>query len=242
MNNNLKSYIAQNFYYNKVKESVVTDFPFAMDAGLTMSTQTNIAQFEIGKELQEKLNKMSRNNAPNEFVILQSVCVALLYKYGVNNATILSPGMCGKTTDSKEGTGIFATVVKMDDSFGIIVDNLKQQFRDTIKHELHDLSSLVEQLRVNGYKEHVELFNILFGFDRVCSTPLASQIKFKIYFFVSTEHDVYRLKIHYNSSVYTSEYVDLLGNYFVFILEKLLTNINNKLDSIKLDDPQIAIM
>ena len=242
MNNNLKSYIAQNFYYNKVKESVVTDFPFAMDAGLTMSTQTNIAQFEIGKELQEKLNKMSRNNAPNEFVILQSVCVALLYKYGVNNATILSPGMCGKTTDSKEGTGIFATVVKMDDSFGIIVDNLKQQFRDTIKHELHDLSSLVEQLRVNGYKEHVELFNILFGFDRVCSTPLASQIKFKIYFFVSTEHDVYRLKIHYNSSVYTSEYVDLLGNYFVFILEKLLTNINNKLDSIKLDDPQIALM
>src|SRR5882762_8847205 len=147
MNSNLKSYIAQNFYYNKVRESEVTGFPFAKDLGSTDSVQMNIAQFEIGEGLQAKLNKVSQNNAPNEFVILQTVCVAMLYRYGVKNAIILTPGMSGKPGDSREITGIFSTIVNGDDSFGTVINSLKQQFQDIMKYKLQDLLPLIDQLR-----------------------------------------------------------------------------------------------
>ena len=63
MDSNFDAYLAEKYFYNKVKASAIIDLPFCK--GSVMSGEREVRRFELTVELREQLNNVSRRNAAN---------------------------------------------------------------------------------------------------------------------------------------------------------------------------------
>lgn len=224
----LGDYLSHNYYLNKIRGSELYDLPFIDQASEGGAGTTKRIEFPFPAGLQKQLNSISRLNDPNEFLILQTVLVAMLYRYGLNNVAIVAPAL--NLSDTTQGVAIFVTDVSSESSFNDLFDKIKKQVNEYREFGPCDNPRLLfDKINESNQGNSGSLYQIGFCFDRLGTLEPEMEECFKILFCVTTLDSNYKLQISYKDGLYSSEWLSFVSQYFFGTLQRLVSDIHSSI-------------
>ncbi|MEO1049766.1 MAG: amino acid adenylation domain-containing protein [Bacteroidota bacterium] len=225
MNADFANQIAKDYYYNKLKKAEPEGFPTngtTVGNGATIKSVTDLPQ-----GVAERLLSRSKENQHNQYLLLLSALSTLLYRYGIKKPVIVS-----NTETVAEQPTFFSPELNGERLVKELVSDIKTQYQEIENAGHCDIQSVLELLQANVGISAEEPFQVAFSYNAIRPLSQYARDKSAIHFEIESQNKGYQLVISHDEKLYTQTYIDLLAQYYVNVLDNLLSNTSAPLKSI----------
>jgi amino acid adenylation domain-containing protein/non-ribosomal peptide synthase protein (TIGR01720 family) len=198
-------------------------------------SQFNSVYFEIDSAISKGIKELALNNELAEYIIYLSFLAILLYRYHDKPEMLISTAGIPNETDAIDSiTLLFFKLT--------VIDNLKlkEVFRDTAKEvqesfsyahvDFEELKSTLNKSKINIY----ELYRVGFSGDTVnCNSSEFEKINLQ-FRLEKDQNDSRRIKITYNTSLFTYEDIKRQGAHYINLLSSVKEHIDSSVIDLKL--------
>ncbi len=224
------------------EEIPILDLPTDYVRPAVMSFAGDKIEFELGKELTEKINGLVKENGATLYMGLFAAYNILLSKYtGQEDIIVGSPIAGRRYPDLEKIIGMFVNTLVMrsnpasEKSFKQFLDEVKVGALKAYENQDYQFETLVEKLELARNLSRNPLFDVVFALQNIDNTAISiPELTFTPYEFtnkiskfdltmIATEtEDNIKCVVEYSTKLFKKETIERMARHFVNIVKEIV--------------------
>ncbi len=231
----------------------LSDLPTDYPRPARLSFKGDMIHFELGTELSQQLNVLSRKQGVSLFMTLYGALAVLLYRYSGQDDIVIGTPIANRHLQAIEPLiGFFVNTLALradlsnNPPFTELLEQVRQTTLNGYTHQDFPFEQLVNELDVPRHLSHTPLFQVMLAFNNT-QTPLSlskdgtqrrlradlefsrlwleSQIaRFDLTLFVNEIESGLQFDLEYNSDLFAPETIERMAGHFEVLLNAIVEN------------------
>ncbi len=221
----------------------VLNLPTDYERPHILSTEGDAIQFEVSKELTDRLNELAYQTGSTLFMVLLTALNALLSKYTGQEEIVIGTPIAGRTHPDLENIiGMFVNTLALknnpasDKSFTEFLCEVKENILKAYENQDYQFEMLVEKLGLQLSQNRTPLFDVVLllqnmglkeikteKFKAIPYSLATKTAKFDISLYVE-ENDGLKVNLNYRSKLFKRETIERFAERFVELIEEIVEN------------------
>ena len=231
----------------------VLNMPIDYKRPAVQNFQGNSIDFNISKELKEKIHKLAKENETTLYMVLLTAYNILLSKYTGGEDIVIGSPIAGRpNADLKNVVGMFVNVLALrnnpegDKTIEEFLDKVKENCLRAYDNQNYQYEELIERLNIPRDPSRNSLFDVVFVLQNmdikevdlkhakaiISSKYRQKTSKFDLTLLATETNEGIHINIEYATSLFKEATIKRLGRYFIDIVEEMVENPNKKLNEV----------
>ncbi|OPA80603.1 hypothetical protein BVG16_07760, partial [Paenibacillus selenitireducens] len=234
-------------------EIPVLDLPTDYARKQKLSFRGTTTEIEIGKELGEKIKKLSEKTGTTEYMIFLSVAMILMSKYSSQEDIVIGSPVSARTHKDTEGMlGMFVNTLAMrgipegDKIYETFLEEIKEKCIRAYENQEYPFEELIESVNVTRDLSRNPLFDVMLVLQNNEKTSMELNkvvvehintkdeiSKFNLEFNICEVNNKFEIILSYCTDLYKKETVELMLSHYIVILEQIVENRSKQIKEIE---------
>lgn len=242
MENNLQVTVeAKEYWMNNLKDcSSKTIIPYSMVRNIDLPKIFETVHFDFDEELVERIKHISNNSDNRLFMVLLSGLMVLLKKYNQDNDVKIGIPIYDQSSEEKFINTILTIRSELGDEtkFKEVILKIRELLIQADLHQNYPIEKILYNLGYSSDNKDIPFFDVVALLDTLHNEVYIEKYENNIVFKFKNGDEKIGVDIIFNANVYSSEYVNLIAENYVFLMKNVLDNLDLVLTDIQIIHPK----
>lgn len=244
-----------NYWKKEFEDEIPTlDFPTDYPRNQLTTNSGKILHFSMNDNCCKKVSEFSKQQHITPYMLMMATLNILLWKYTAKKDIVVGTAVAGRrTSELNDIVGMFVNILpirtQIDESLNIeeYLQYIKDKMVSAFEAQDCQFEMLIEALNVKTNLQNSPMFDIVINYVNMGTDEFGIEgLKLKPYMSddISTKYDLtltiiendnkYSMDIEYAAGLFDGNKIKLLGERFIYLLESIVCNNNEKLKQISI--------